>query len=309
MNSIVLDLQKELIKSDCDVLSALRKAQIIATKLNLCDFDIWIKQELNGYKSGDNLPEYRKISGTLKAYNPQRGWMPAIVTDVELEKMLCFRNIVQPISELIQLTKSDDKSFVLSFSGEQQIFLNKLFDNYVNTEFKVFIGQNKLIGIIEAVNNCLLEWTLKLEEQGILGDDMRFTVEETQSARNIPQQINNYYGNFLNGDVSNSQFTGDNSTISITYNNGINANEFENIAKVIADNVSLLDDDENKETILGAIEILREEIVKEKPKKSILSSGIKLLAPMLTIANGIPILVDNIQKLINFVCQLPPMLL
>lgn len=198
--------------------------------------------------------------------------------------------------------------FESSFSGEQQVLLNQLFDNYFDTEFKIFIGQNNIVGIIEAVNNCLLEWTLKLEEQGILGENMRFTVEETQSAKGIPQQINNYYGNFVNGDVSNSQFSGDNSPITTTYNNGIDANEFENLAKAITDNVSLLDD-ENKETILGAIEILREEIAKAQPQKSILSSGIKLLAPMFTIANGIPTLADNIQKLIDFVRQLPPMLL
>lgn len=308
MSSIVLDLQRELIKSDCDVLSALRKAQIIAKKLNLVDFDIWIKQELNGYKSGDNIPEYRKISGMLKAYNPQRGWIPAIVTDGNLEKMVCFRNIRQPVSELVQLTKSGNTLFESSFSGEQQVLLNQLFDNYFDTEFKIFIGKNNIVGIIEAVNNCLLEWTLKLEEQGILGENMRFTVEETQSAKGIPQQINNYYGNFVNGDVSNSQFAGDNSPITITYSNGIDANEFENLAKAITDNVSLLDD-ENKETILGAIAILREEIAKAQPKKSILSSGIRLLAPMFTIANGIPTLADNIQKLIDFVRQLPPMLL
>lgn len=307
MSSIVLDLQKELIKSDCDVLSALRRAQIIATKLNLVDFDTWIKQELNGYKLGDNIPEYRKISGMLKAFNPRRGWIPAIVPNNELEKKFCIQDIAQPISELVQLSKSGNASFEISFSGEHQVLLNRLFNNYVDTEFKIFIGQNNIIGIIEAVNNCLLEWTLKLEEQGILGEDMKFTVEETQSAKGISQQINNYYGNFVNGDVSGSQFAGDNSPITITYNNGIDTDEFEKLAKAIIDNVSLLDD-ENKETVLGAIEILREEITKAQPKKSILNSGIKLLAPIFTIANGIPTLANNIQKLIDFVCQLPPML-
>ncbi len=307
MDSLVLDLQRELLKSNSDVLSALRKAQVIASKLHLSDFDFWIKQELNGYKTADNTPEYRKIKGLLKAYNPYRGWMPAIVTNAELEKMFCVPIIRQPISELVQLTKSGESSFNLSFSGEQQVFLNQLFDNHFDTEFKLFIGSNHLIGIIDAVKNCLLEWTLKLEEQGILGENMRFTTEETQSAKCMPQQVNNYYGYVVSGNVSGSQFAGDNSPITITNNNGIDVNEFEKLAKAITDNISSLDD-ENKETILGAIEILREEIAKARPKKSILSNGIKLLAPMFTIANGIPILVDNIQKLIDFVQQLPPML-
>lgn len=35
MSSIVLELQQELLKSDCDVLNALRKAHVIAVKLKL----------------------------------------------------------------------------------------------------------------------------------------------------------------------------------------------------------------------------------------------------------------------------------
>ena len=36
--------------------------------------------------------------------------------------------------------------------------------------------------IIEKVKNTVLEWTLKLEEEGVLGEGMRFSVKETHSA-------------------------------------------------------------------------------------------------------------------------------
>ena len=42
MESIVLDLQNEIISSDCDVVNILRKAHLIAFKLKLTDFDQWI---------------------------------------------------------------------------------------------------------------------------------------------------------------------------------------------------------------------------------------------------------------------------
>ena len=41
--------------------------------------------------------------------------------------------------------------------------------------------------------------------------------------------------------------------------------------------------------------------MKPEPKGKIISNGIKLLAPMITIANGIPTLAVNIQKFIDFV--------
>ena len=52
MGSIVLDLQQEVISQDCDIVNALRKAHLIAVKLGLEEFDKWICNELNGYKSG-----------------------------------------------------------------------------------------------------------------------------------------------------------------------------------------------------------------------------------------------------------------
>ena len=38
MSSIVLELQKDLLDKDCDILQALRKAHVIAVKLHLTEF-------------------------------------------------------------------------------------------------------------------------------------------------------------------------------------------------------------------------------------------------------------------------------
>jgi len=60
------------------------------------------------------------------------------------------------------------------------------------------VSTHYLKSIIEQVKNCLLEWTIKLEATGILGEDMRFSQEKTNMAKEIPQQINNYYGTVVN---------------------------------------------------------------------------------------------------------------
>lgn len=59
MNSLVLDLQQKVLRPDCDILDALRKAHLIAAKLKLAEFDSWIQNELNGYNcTNDEIPEY-----------------------------------------------------------------------------------------------------------------------------------------------------------------------------------------------------------------------------------------------------------
>lgn len=91
-----------------------------------------------------------------------------------------------------------------------------------------------------------------------------------------------------------------NAIINATQNNGLNNAELESIIKNILDNVSGLGK-EDADTIIDSVEMIREEIMKPEPKRNIISNGIKLLAPMISIANGIPALAENIQKFIDYV--------
>lgn len=91
-----------------------------------------------------------------------------------------------------------------------------------------------------------------------------------------------------------------NAIINATQNESVNNAELENIIKNIMDNVSGLDK-EDADTIIDSVEMIREEIMKLEPKRNIISSGIKLLTSMISIANGIPALAENIQKFIDYV--------
>ena len=91
-----------------------------------------------------------------------------------------------------------------------------------------------------------------------------------------------------------------NAVINATQNNGVEMSEMENLIKQIMDSVYSLEK-EDAETIVDSIEMIRDELQKPEPKGKIISNGIKLLAPMISIANGIPTLADHIQKFIDMV--------
>ena len=91
-----------------------------------------------------------------------------------------------------------------------------------------------------------------------------------------------------------------NAVINATQNNGLEMSEMENLIKQIMESVDSLEKD-NAETIVDSIEMIRDELHKPEPKGKIISNGIKLLAPMISIANGIPTLADHIQKFIDMV--------
>ncbi len=77
-------------------------------------------------------------------------------------------------------------------------------------------------------------------------------------------------------------------------------NELDNIVKGIMDNLSDLKQ-EDAESIKDAVDMAIEELKKPDPKTSRLRSCVTLLAPMFTIANGIPTLANNLQNLVDYI--------
>ena len=201
MSSVVLDLQNEVTQPDCDIVSVLRRAHLIATKLSLKEFNQWVVSELNGYKSQNDAPEYRSIPGQLKAFNPYHGWVPVMLADAEIEKIICSPKLINSISEILSLCEGSGSSLIISFPAYVQNSLNGMCDAPLPMQMAVHVSKTAAADIVEKVKNTLLEWTLELEAKGILGEGMSFNEKEKEIAKTVPQQINNYYGaaNVING--------------------------------------------------------------------------------------------------------------
>lgn len=263
MNSIVLQLQQDLLSDKCDLLNALRKAHIIAVKLKLSEFDKWVSDELNGYMTKDCMPQYRKIRGILKAFNPYHGWIPAMIPNNDMETVICDQFIPNSVSSLMDLyNRESSSSCSMPFSGEILKNLNQLFDVPMQMQFALFIDKSCIKEIIEHVKDTLLQWTLKLEEMGILGEDLKFTEQEKAFAKDIPQTVNNYYGStsVINAPVSQSQIVlGENNNFTFNYTA---ASEMIPEIKTAVENAELSSEDKNP-----ALELVDEINDKIKTKK------------------------------------------
>ena len=187
MNSMVLDLQNEVTKPDCDIVSVLRKAHLIAVKLDLVEFDKWIANELNGYKNTEFIPDYRVIRGMLKAFNPYRGWIPVLISNIEYEDSICNRPVLNSVSEIITMCTQNGNGIQYEFQGSLQDELNKMFDTRGFMTFAVHLPVPAVGDIVEKVKTAVLEWTIKLESEGIRGEGMQFSSFEKETAKQIPQ--------------------------------------------------------------------------------------------------------------------------
>ena len=87
-------------------------------------------------------------------------------------------------------------------------------------KYALHIPTTAVKDIEEKVKNTILEWTLKLEAEGIVGENMTFSEKEKDIAINIPQTVNNYYGNtsVINSPSDNVQIvSGSENTVSFSY--------------------------------------------------------------------------------------------
>lgn len=179
------ELENEILNNG-EISSILRKALIIANKLNLTDFEEWIKSELNGYEDYSELPEYRKIDcelvqdridGIVAAYTITQN-EPVFIEDSEinaLARKLYYRG---SISEIISICNEHEKGVRFNTPRELQQLLG-------NVAVYRLCHISKLENIIEQVKNELIFWCIKLDENDIHGENYQFSEDEKIHAKNI----------------------------------------------------------------------------------------------------------------------------
>jgi hypothetical protein len=201
MSSLVLELQKEIINKDVPLTDLLRKGLIIAKKLKLVEFEKWIRNELWGYtEESETFPEYRNIRGKLQGFDGYRGvWEDIVFEDVRMAELFERKRIGGSIAQLQKSISSDKKIPGISISPSIENQIMK--DANLDRKPRYITYTTEITNILDTVKNILLDWTLKLEEEGILGNGLSFSNKEVQKAN---QSINIY--NFYSG-VNKSQFS------------------------------------------------------------------------------------------------------
>jgi len=190
MDPLVLELQRECLAPGVSVADLLRKALVVARKLGVKDLQSWIENELNGYDATITVPSYRITSGELKAWDAYRGaWIPYVVRDPKSAELISKCEMRQSASELEDLARETiggRAEIVVPFSPHQLQILHPD-DGYTPSRH---LGRTVIVGIIDTMRNTILQWTLKLEEDGIVGEGMTFTPTEKAAAAQAHYTIN-----------------------------------------------------------------------------------------------------------------------
>lgn len=190
------------------------------------------------------------------------------IEDRQEETLLTNRKVFQSVGEIEQLSKYD-KKLLINFPGGISQKISEMAEAPMVFEAALFITNESLNGVVKKVKNCLLEWTLKLEEEGILGEGMLFSEKEAASAKILSNQTNNYFGTVIQGSVSNSQIVSGNSN-AVTYNVDKLFTAIEDISKSLEmENMTK----EGKDSALEILEVISSKIGQNK-KAGIIKSAL-----------------------------------
>ena len=180
--SLVLELQQLATDKRNDITDLLRKSLLVATKLRIDDFRDWINKELYGYGDAE-VPAYRTARAELRARNPYRGLIPYLIEDRRIADQLLNIKMREGIGTYVHVLENvagTSGRLTVQLSPDEMSFLMEGQD--IPLEPVRLVGRSALAAVIDTVRTTILEWALKLEAEGILGEGLTFSEEEKQKA-------------------------------------------------------------------------------------------------------------------------------
>lgn len=133
VRNLVKTLQKDCLEGKILLTMLLRKALVIASKLDISDFKMWVNNELNGYPLGSKMPVYRKTKGKLYGFNPCNGWQPITFPESKEEELITTTYNNQSIAEIEFLQSRADKNdeLISPLDGEEELAICKAINTHV----------------------------------------------------------------------------------------------------------------------------------------------------------------------------------
>jgi len=275
MSSIVIELQRSARDPKGRVSDLLRDALIVARKLRLAAFEAWINQELNGYGDAE-LPDYRKVRGVCRVFNPYNGmYIPIQFENLATEVRYSYRHLGSTIAELEDMMSKPKPPYLISYSHADAKRLMENMRDAVGMHLPLpapclMITHGEVVGIVDAVRTEVLNWSLKLEEEGILGEGFTFSPAEKETAARVYHNTTiNIQGSVTNSQIQQGSPGGSQSLV-------VGDADLEDVARlieVVSESVAKLGlNNANKQKLEGEVEKIKAQLASTKPKRDVIAA-------------------------------------
>ncbi len=285
MKPIIIELQHDALNRDVSITDLLRKSYVVARKLKISEFEKWLTQELEGYPDDSEIPEYREMIGEVRAWNTYHGWQPIYFEEAEIAETVSKRNNSQRIAEIENLLKTVNEkgggSLQMPFPAQQQNMICKAIG--MQTQVTLMTTDSGLVRIIDAVRNIVLNWAIKLEEDGILGEGLSFSDDEKSKVEQHSYNVNNFYGEVTGSQIQQSST--DSQQTQEIYN--FSSESISSFISELKENISNIElKEETKKELNAEISTVEIQIASPKPKNGIIKESLVSIRNILEGAGG-----------------------
>jgi hypothetical protein len=273
--SLITELQDESLRDDISSTSLLRKALLVAKKLNIVDFESWIAKELDGYTDVKDIPAYRTVPGQIEYFNSFRGaWFPITIGNARLAEIMSIRHYFRPIPEIEETLQHMKQGDVIYIRLPHDISIQIMRDIQIDSP-PVFMVQASSLGhILQAVKNIVLKWALRLEQDGIKGEGMSFSEQEKIVATKSSYFVNNFYGS-VSGSQIQQESTNSNQTLTINESNKTDINRVLDEIESHIDELQL--EHIIHEELMAELATMRSQMQSPKPKMPIIGESLRTI--------------------------------
>ena len=170
---------RDIFIPESDIVNLLRRAHVLAFTYGHKELAQWTQHELNGYSETEQVPDYRVLEGSLKAFNPSIGWIDILVSDDNRRKELCTLTVRDSIPFLLSYI-NDNPLIFNSLSGNEQVVLNRESGMPYTMEYAVHFTKAAINDIFEKVRTRLSEQLVMINTQKISGRGMEQADKNSQ---------------------------------------------------------------------------------------------------------------------------------
>lgn len=284
MSSLVEELQKDALNHSMRVTELLHKSLVVATKLKLDEFASWVQLELDGYGEKE-VPEYRILHGSPQVFHPYHGYQPLYCGDAKFAETISKMHFNTPLGQieddLINARKSGSSEFRVQYSPAHEKMLMDAMNFRLQPTLHMNASQSQ--GILDAVRKIILEWSLKLQEDGITGEGMSFSREEKERAQAVTYNIKNLF----QGNIQDSQIQIEATDSAQTKCAALDIDQLMKLVTALKATTDIIGLDEKDKEELGAdIDTLEAQIKSPNPKNPIIGECLGSVKQILEGASG-----------------------
>jgi hypothetical protein len=222
--TLLREIQSAATDQSTDIATVLRKAKILAARLQNPEFERWVDHELKGYPESEDLPSYRiaKVSAicNLRDVRGGRSWDDApvflsVLPDF-LKEIATVARLYNPISTYSAMIATDHEIRARWPQEYAVLHAGKGYNGFECVGAWSAVPRTSIIALVDAVRTRVLEFALKIEAAAPEAGETPFGSPAPIPQEKIAQIFNTYVTGNGNNVASGSPHSSLAATLGVT---------------------------------------------------------------------------------------------